>query len=183
MQDTFLDTKIAETTITPKVKKALEKAGILTVADITKKTQPEIKKIKGLGQIGFAELTLFISQNKLKLAKGKQDTLAPKKKFLMDRFLKDPKGCNKNQEFSVAGKLLARYPDETFWEKFNITFKLNSLCFFLSQKGRELVDKAYYQPKTENKIQQKEEVKLSTVKVGEDIVSVKPKSIQDFLND
>lgn len=179
-----MDLKIAETNLSQKIKNSLEVAGILTVGDIGKKTNSELKKIKGLGKLGMAELTLFISKNKIKLAKGKKDELAGAKVSLINKFLKDPKACNKSQEFSVAGKLLKLYPEPEFWERFNITFKLNSLCFFLSQRGREIVNKGYYAPKTENKVQQQQAVvKLETEKVGEDIVTEAPKSIRDFLND
>jgi hypothetical protein len=178
-----LDLEITKTTLSPKIKNALEKAGIITVVDISKKTNPELKKVKGLGKLGMAELILFINKNKIKLAKTKKDETIPLKVSIINKFLKDPKACKRNLEFSVAAKLLKLYPEPEFWGKFNVTFKLNSLCFFLSQRGREIVDKAYYAPKTENKVQQQTVIKLESEKVGEDIVTAAPKSIRDFLND
>ena len=180
--ETLLEMEIAKTNLSRKVKTALEKGAVLLVGDIEKRTLGDVKKIKGLGMVGLAELTLFIRDNKLKLKKGERDEEAPLKKGLIDKFLKDSSSCNKNQEFSVAGKLLKKYPDKEFWDKFNISFKLNSLCFFLSQKGKEILEKAYYAPKVQNKIQT-QKVIISTCKTGEDLIVEKPKSIQDFFND
>ena len=35
------------------------------------------------------------------------------------------------------------FPDENFWNGLNLNFKLNSLCWFLSDDGRKFLNKEY----------------------------------------
>lgn len=165
-----------------KTKAALIAANLFTVSDISTKQKKEIKKIKGLGEQGMCELILFCKKNKIKFAAAPKDLDAGFKKDLITRFLK-PENINWGNEMRVLAKLLKTYPDKEKWQKFALSFKLNSLCFFFTQKGKEMLQKGYYTPAATSTIKIEKPIELGTEKVGEDIVVEKPKSLRDFLND
>jgi hypothetical protein len=165
-----------------RTKAALRAANLFTVEDISTKQKKEIKKIKGLGEQGFCEVVLYCKKNKVKFAAPPKDPDALFKKQFVERFLK-PGNINWASEMRVATKLLKLYPDKDKLNAFALPFKLNSLCFFLTEKGKEMIRKAYYTPTQAVAVKIEKRVEVGTEKVGEDIVTAAPKSLRDFLND
>lgn len=104
-------------------------------------------------------------------------------KLLIKNFLKyerqfDPK--TSALEMFNARKLIADYPDEEFWTNLDIGFKLNSLAFFQSPKGQEILKRKYAESKFELPVAPQHNI--SNTKVGDDVTVIqKPKSIHEFL--
>lgn len=44
---------------------------------------------------------------------------------------------------SIVKKLWKIFPDENFWHSLDLKFKLNSLCWFLSDDGRKFLNQEY----------------------------------------
>ena len=63
-------------------------------------------------------------------------------RFLIKKFLK-PENISYPSQIKIAKQLLKQYPEIEFWELFEIGFFLNSLAFFLTDKGSKLVAEAY----------------------------------------
>lgn len=83
-------------------------------------------------------------------------------------------------EMFIARKLLQDFPDENFWQKFALDFKLNSLAFLQSDAGHKILKKKYGEFAFE--IPDVEQHNIGTEKVGEDIITdSKPLTIHDFL--
>ena len=81
---------------------------------------------------------------------------------------------------AVAKKLYNAHPSEDFWEKVFLSFKINTLRWFLTSNGKIFL-------RTESKKQQldlnaKTSYSLESKKVGKDKkVARKTKTIKDFL--
>lgn len=176
------DTDISDCDLTPKVVKILKDNEITNVRELTDKTQKQLKSIKGLGSLGSAEILIFLKKNRLRMAPEvkKIDPLLDFKKKLVFKYLKDPNQANFGRELKAANALLQVKPVE-FWENFTLNFKLNSLYFFLSQRGKEIIFEASIKKKELPTIEETT-TELSESKLGTDIVCNKPKSIKDFLN-
>jgi len=115
----------------------------------------------------------------------------PKKKkkltiqqFLIENFLADPKSVwfdnrKKGQQLRIATDLSKLY-DRSFWEKLYLPFKLNSLAWFKSSKGKNFLKLEY--KKLFLNLNTIEDVKLGR-KVGRKKAFKKRKSktILDFL--
>lgn len=65
------------------------------------------------------------------------------KKDFVKKFTKDPKTVSWPKEMSIVKKLWKIFPDENFWNSLNLKFKLNSLCWFLSDDGRKFLNQEY----------------------------------------
>lgn len=175
--------KTNEFLISDRAKNILVENGIFDLEGLTSKTKKELAAMPGLGPTALNEIQVFLISQKLKL-KGPVKKAAVDfefRKFMVEKFLKpEKKLLEYGDNIRVAGNLLKKYPDKEFWSRFSIPFKLNSLLFFYGEKGKEILEKAYFQPKEQQiKI---EKVELSNEKFGQDF-ELKPKSIKDFLND
>lgn len=65
------------------------------------------------------------------------------KKDFVKKFTKDPKNISWPKEMSIVKKLWKIFPEENFWNSLNLNFKLNSLCWFLSDDGRKFLNQEY----------------------------------------
>ena len=81
------------------------------------------------------------------------------------------------REYKILQKLLKKYPDKRIWK--NIDFKLNSLAFFLTSKGKEEIEKILN--KLNFKVKEKEAVEIGSEKVGEKIEVEKVLTLKEFL--
>lgn len=108
-----------------------------------------------------------------------------KYQLLIGKFCKYPANIWANQgkvkaEMAVAKKLYNLYPSRAFWEKIFLSFKINSLCWFLTSDGKLFL-------RTESKKQlldfdAKPSYSLEKRKIGKDKkVTRKIKTIKDFL--
>lgn len=67
---------------------------------------------------------------------------------ILDWLLRGHPGATKDtkvlkNELRILQKLLANYPDPAFWLSLRVGLDLNSLCFFLSQYGKEELEKKW----------------------------------------
>lgn len=81
----------------------------------------------------------------------------------------------------LAKELHALYPDDRFWESYELDFKLNSLAWFKMDAGVSRLMTDYMKFKME--IPKLNCYKLEKEKIGEDVkVDFKPKTLMGFLN-
>lgn len=65
------------------------------------------------------------------------------KKEFIKRFVKDSSNILWPREMKMVKSLLKIFPNEDFWNSLKLNFKLNSLCWFLSDDGRKFLNKEY----------------------------------------
>jgi hypothetical protein len=65
------------------------------------------------------------------------------KKSFVKKFLKDGVNIIWPKELKILKTLFKIFPDENFWNGLELNFKLNSLCWFLSDDGRKFLNKEY----------------------------------------
>ena len=65
------------------------------------------------------------------------------KKEFIKKFLKDSSGIIWPKEMKMVKTLFKIFPNEDFWNSLNLNFKLNSLCWFLSDDGRKFLNTEY----------------------------------------
>lgn len=99
--------------------------------------------------------------------------------YLVWKFCKEPAEVNWPKEISVGKKLLSKYSDYGFWGSCDLGFKLNSLCFLLTAKGKYLL--ACELKKYRFRMEEKKEAPPLGEKVGEDY-KPKPKPKHKFFN-
>ncbi len=86
-----------------------------------------------------------------------------------------------SREYKMYNQLLAKYGEE-FLTYFSLEYKLNSLAFLRSQRGKEELLKQYNSFAFEKKNTLKKEPEVFDKKLGEDkIVHTSPKTIFDFI--
>lgn len=71
-----------------------------------------------------------------------QNTNLNKKDFIK-RLLKEDVNIIWPKEMKMANLLFKIFPDKNFWNNLNLNFKLNSLCWLLSDDGRKFLNKEY----------------------------------------
>jgi hypothetical protein len=65
------------------------------------------------------------------------------KKSFVKKFIKDNTNIIWPKELKIVNSLFKIFPDERFWISLELNFKLNSLCWFLSDDGRKFLNKEY----------------------------------------
>lgn len=121
---------------------------------------------------------------KLLETKGVLRKTAHLEKMIIERCLKYERQFDANNvgmEMMLARRLLQEFPEETFWSTFDLGFKLNSLAFLNSDRGRDMLKRKYGQFKFE--IPQPVQHNIGTEKVGEDIIITKPRTLKDFMKE
>tara|TARA_B100001123_G_C14444265_1_gene683851 strand:+ start:38 stop:406 length:369 start_codon:yes stop_codon:yes gene_type:complete len=110
-----------------------------------------------------------------------------KYQFLVSKFIRDSDKVWKNVkeikcQINIAKKLYRFIEDENFWRQLHLPFKLNSLAFFLTKDGKDLL---YIEGKKQKLIfAPPKEYALQKEKVCEDKkVKRSIKTISDFLNE
>jgi len=68
-----------------------------------------------------------------------------KKKEFVLKFIKDSNSICWPKEMKIVKSLFRIFPNVTFWATLKLNFKLNSLCWFLSDQGRDFLNKEYKQ--------------------------------------
>ena len=104
---------------------------------------------------------------------------------LISKFCKEPEKIWKNRgiikrEIAIAKKLFECIPEENFWTKLYIPFKLNSLAWLLSEDGKSyLIKYEKHIGLTEFGL---ETYELQGKKLGEDKeIKTRPKNLLEFL--
>jgi len=90
---------------------------------------------------------IFVTQNKFsmshkKFAKDVKFTNLNKKDFVK-KFVKNDSNIIWPKEMKMVKMLFKIFPNEGFWEGLKLNFKLNSLCWFLSDDGRKFLNTEY----------------------------------------
>ena len=78
----------------------------------------------------------------MKSVKSVQFTNLNKKSFIR-KFIKDTANIIWPKELKIVNSLVKIFPNEDFWNGLELNFKLNSLCWFLSDDGRKLLNQEY----------------------------------------
>ena len=65
------------------------------------------------------------------------------KKEFIKRLLKDGANIIWAKEMKMANLLFKIFPNQNFWNSLELKFKLNSLCWLLSDDGRKFLNKEY----------------------------------------
>ena len=106
--------------------------------------------------------------------------------LLIENFLRDPKAAwrdnrKKAEQLKLATQLSKLY-NRNFWEKLYLPFKLNSLAWFKTPNGKDLLSAEY--KKLFLKLNEAPEAELGK-RVGRNkkINKRKPRTILDFLNE
>jgi hypothetical protein len=82
------------------------------------------------------------SKSQKKSVKTVKSTSLNKKEFIK-KFLKDTTNIFWPKEMKIVNILFKIFPNEHFWNSLNLNFKLNSLCWFLSDDGRKFLNQEY----------------------------------------
>jgi hypothetical protein len=65
------------------------------------------------------------------------------KKNFIKKFVKDSKNIIWPKEMKMVNLLFKIFPNQDFWNNLEIKFKLNSLCWLLSDDGRKFLNTEY----------------------------------------
>lgn len=87
------------------------------------------------------------------------------------------------REIKILKSLMVNHPEQSFWQSLGMDFKLNSMAFFRTEKGSEIISQKYGLYKLE---ESKYELPIIYEdKIGDDYVlnpnSNKNKSVKNFL--
>jgi hypothetical protein len=69
--------------------------------------------------------------------------LSLNKKDFIKKFVKDSKSIVWPKEMKMVNILFKIFPNADFWNNLTLNFKLNSLCWLLSDEGRKYLNKEY----------------------------------------
>jgi len=105
------------------------------------------------------------------------------KKDFVKKLLKDNAHVIWPREMKIVKSLLTIFPDEFFWGSLDLGFKLNSLCWLLSDDGRKLLNKEYKKFKLELPEQKNYQIKENNIAFESKIeYDEKPLNLREFLN-
>jgi hypothetical protein len=105
------------------------------------------------------------------------------KKDFVKKLLKDNSHIIWPREMKIVKSLLTIFPDEIFWNSLDLGFKLNSLCWLLSDDGRKLLNKEYKKFKLNLPIQKNYEIKENNIAFEYKMdYDEKPLNLREFLN-
>jgi hypothetical protein len=65
------------------------------------------------------------------------------KRNFIKKFIKDSSYIVWPKEMKMVKSLYKIFPNEEFWDGLELSFKLNSLCWFFSDDGRNFLNKEY----------------------------------------
>lgn len=136
----------------------------------TKKKDTGVKKGKSL-------------KSQKKSAKHVPHTSLNKREFLL-KFLKSDANIVWPREMKIINSLLKIFPNEGFWLSLELKFKLNSLCWFLSDDGRKFLNLEYKKFTFEPEKPQIFDLKNNNIEFDTklDPNKVAPISVREFLN-
>jgi len=105
-----------------------------------------------------------------------------KYRFLIKTFVTDIKGFGPREwarEVKISKKLFKTYPEFDFWKSFKLGFELDSLCYFLGEKGSAQVKLIYLN--FNYRVPEKNKPAILAEKIGEDFpLPIKDKKFFDF---
>lgn len=112
-----------------------------------------------------------------------------KYQFLVWRFLTEPEKCSWPKEVKIAKTLFLKYPNFMFWKWLELVnahgynYKLNSLAYFLTKKGKVLVHNKYiyYRNFKNTGVHRPRRIKLEEKRIGKDRKVNKKLKLFDFI--
>lgn len=106
-----------------------------------------------------------------------------KKNFVL-KFVKQTDSLVWPREMKIVNSLFKIFPNEQFWNSLELKFKLNSLCWFLSDDGRKYLNTEYKKFQFEPVKPEVFEIKKNNIafegKIGETVQA--PMTVREFLN-
>jgi hypothetical protein len=118
-----------------------------------------------------------------KSAKSVRFTSLNKKDFVL-KFVKQSSSLVWPREMKIVNSLFKLFPNEQFWNSLELKFKLNSLCWFLSDDGRKYLNIEYKKFQFEPAKPEVFEIKKNNIafegKIGETVEA--PMTVREFLN-
>jgi hypothetical protein len=122
------------------------------------------------------------SKSRKKSVKPVQHTSINKREFVL-KFVKDSSAIVWPKEMKMVNMLFKIAPDNVFWRSLELKFKLNSLCWFLSDEGRKFLNTEYkkfkFEPIAPEKFQLEKNNIVISDKLGETIGA--PMTVREFL--
>jgi hypothetical protein len=123
------------------------------------------------------------SKSKKKPAKDVQSTSLNKRDFVL-KFTKPDTNIVWPREMKIVNSLLKIFPNDLFWNSLTLRFQLNSLCWFLSDEGRKILNTEYkkfiFEPeKPQNFVLENNNIEFQG-KIGETVQA--PMTVREFLN-
>ena len=182
--------KLSDLGLPKKLLEKLDKSSIVSVSELTSRTEKDILKISGIGKSALCKIKEALGKNNLKLKKDpqKKARISREKSLFIIRTLlkKDPVGSfSWSREVKMAADLVDLY-GWSFWSSFRPDFQVNTLQFYFSEKGREILKIRKLSDQKKFLIKDKRSEKLideSAPKLGKDfIINRKPKTIKEFLS-
>ena len=108
-----------------------------------KKKKPLIDanaKAEHIKQADFSAIKDTCSKSKKKHVARAQCSRINKREFVL-KFVKDSTAIVWPKEMKMVNTLFKIAPNDDFWRSLDLGFKLNSLCWFLSDDGRKFLNK------------------------------------------
>jgi hypothetical protein len=117
-----------------------------------------------------------------KSVKPAQSTSINKREFVL-KFVKDSMAIVWPKEMKMVNTLFKIAPNDDFWRSLDLGFKLNSLCWFLSDDGRKLLNKEYkrfnFEPQKPETFNLENNNIVTSGKIGETVGA--PLTVREFL--
>jgi len=117
-----------------------------------------------------------------KSVKPAQSTSINKREFVL-KFVKDSTAIVWPKEMKMVNTLFKIAPNDDFWRSLDLGFKLNSLCWFLSDDGRKLLNKEYkrfnFEPQKPETFELENNNIVTSGKIGETVGA--PLTVREFL--
>jgi hypothetical protein len=117
-----------------------------------------------------------------KSARPVRSTNINKKEFIL-KFVKQDASLVWSREMKMVNSLFKIFPNDEFWNSLELKFKLNSLCWFLSDDGRKFLNTEYkkfqFQPEKPEVFDLKKNNIAFQGKIGETVQA--PMTVREFL--
>ena len=105
------------------------------------------------------------------------------KKEFISKFVKKDASLVWPREMKMVNSLFKIFPNDEFWRSLELKFKLNSLCWFLSDEGRKFLNVEYkkfnFEPEKPKTFELKNNNIAFQEKIGETIQA--PMTVREFL--
>lgn len=164
-----------------------KKSSILADSDLKPKKKGILKNapakvVEQASLLDFSATKDKFSKSKKKSAPPVPCTSINKRDFVL-KFVKDSTAIVWPKEMKMVNTLFKIAPNDDFWRSLDLGFKLNSLCWFLSDDGRKLLNKEYkrfnFEPQKPESFQLENNNIVTTGKIGETVGA--PLTVREFL--
>lgn len=139
-----------------------------------------------MGTIQLKDITVNLAKSsklQKKSVKNVQFTNLNKKDFIK-KFIKEEQSLVWPKEMKMVNILFKIFPNEDFWLSLELKFKLNSLCWFLSDDGRKFLNAEYKKFNLELPAAKKFEIENNNIAFEhkKDYALDKALNLREFLN-